>query len=100
MALSIQLNYNFTTCKIIATISDSLNRGKDGVVQIHVSGPASNLQAPFQNLNAQPRTISFNAPKTGLVHRFDGTVDIDEDFGFHTIFSQTCPSIPLPDEPA
>lgn len=90
MAVNIQLNYNFQTCKLEATISDSANRNKDGIVIIHISGQNPNLQAPFQNLTNQSRTINFNAPKNGNVLKFDGTVDIDEDFGFHTIFSQTC----------
>jgi hypothetical protein len=90
MALNIQLNYNFQTCKLEVTISDPANRNKDGVVIIHVSGNSPNLQAPFQNLTKVSRTINFEAPKTGNIFTFDGTVDIGEDFGFHTITSQTC----------
>ncbi len=92
MGISIQLNYNSQVCKLEAKISDSLNRGEDGIVSIHISGNTSNLTSTFTNLTSTPQTISFNVPKNGNIFRFDGTVDIDIDFAHHTIFAQTCSS--------
>lgn len=97
MALSIQLSHDFATCKIVATISDSLNRGQNGVVTITVSG-SKTLTAPFTKLTNTPRTISFDAPKTGLIHTFDGKVKSGADTAKDTIVSQTCPP-PPPVEP-
>lgn len=90
MPVSIILDYDFNACVLDATIWDSDNRGKDGIVRIQISGESPNDARNFTNLTDTKQTLQFDVTRDGMVRKFDGTVDIGVDFGHTLIFTATC----------